>query len=92
MALEEQPEPCERPDSFQPPPMGFREWIFISVLCSMQLFVQGAFGYIIPLHIVSPTFNQGPDEAPQMTWHVGGYSLTVGTFILIAGKLGDLYG
>ncbi|KAH2765981.1 hypothetical protein KXV94_003934 [Aspergillus fumigatus] len=27
-----------------------------------------------------------------MTWHVGGYSLTVGTFILIAGKLGDLYG
>jgi MFS family permease len=27
-----------------------------------------------------------------MTWHVGGYSLTVGTFILIAGKLGDRYG
>ncbi|KAL4955558.1 major facilitator superfamily domain-containing protein [Aspergillus filifer] len=34
----------------------------------------------------------GPYEATQMTWHVGGYSLTVGAFIPIAGKLGDLYG
>ncbi|KAL2822741.1 major facilitator superfamily domain-containing protein [Aspergillus cavernicola] len=60
---------------------------------STALFVQGTFGYIlIPLHVVSQTFGQGHDEANRMTWHVGGYSLTVGTFLLIAGKLGDLYG
>ncbi|KAL4793208.1 putative MFS multidrug transporter [Aspergillus venezuelensis] len=93
MASEECGERHESSGTFQPPPKGLREWIFISVLCSTQLFVQGAFGYILmPLHIVSRTFNQGPDEATQMTWHVGGYSLTVGTFILVAGKLGDLYG
>jgi MFS family permease len=27
-----------------------------------------------------------------LSWYVAGYSLTVGTFILIAGRLGDMYG
>ncbi|GFF95378.1 hypothetical protein CNMCM8927_008448 [Aspergillus lentulus] len=82
-----------QPDVYQTPPHGLKEWLFIIVLCCTQLFVQGSFGYIlIPLPIVGQTFGQGPSEATQMTWHVGGYSLTVGTFILIAGKLGDLYG
>ncbi|KAL3494924.1 putative MFS multidrug transporter [Aspergillus germanicus] len=63
------------------------------VVCSTQLFVQGAFGYIlIPLHLVGDTFGQSSTEATRMTWHVGGYSLTVGALILIAGKLGDMYG
>ncbi|KAL6236263.1 hypothetical protein BDW75DRAFT_250204 [Aspergillus navahoensis] len=85
-----------RPESsgpYQTPPQGINEWLFIILLCSTQFFVQGAFGYILlPLHVVGKTFDQGPDDATRMTWHVGGYSLTVGTFILIAGKLGDLYG
>ncbi|KAL2848141.1 putative MFS multidrug transporter [Aspergillus pseudoustus] len=86
--LEEQPS-----DDYLAPPRGTNEWLFLIVLCSTQLFVQGALGYIlIPLHLVADTFGQGPKEATQMTWHVGGYSLAVGTFILIAGKLGDLYG
>ncbi|KAJ5936012.1 major facilitator super multidrug transporter mdr3 [Penicillium verhagenii] len=80
-------------DSYQAPPPGCKEWIFLAILCSTQLFVQGAFGYILlPLRTVASTFGQGPTEATRMTWHVGGYSLTVGTFILIAGKLGDRYG
>ncbi|KAL1876059.1 ABC multidrug transporter mdr3 [Paecilomyces lecythidis] len=80
-------------DQYQAPPPGVKEWIFVTVLCSTQLFVQGAFGYILlPLRIVASTFGQGSTEATRMTWHVGGYSLTVGTFILIAGKLGDRYG
>lgn len=80
-------------EAYQIAPQGVKEWIFITILCSTQLFVQGSFGYILlPLHIVAQTFGQGPAEAARMTWHVGGYSLTVGTFILIAGKLGDLYG
>ncbi|KAL4885860.1 putative MFS multidrug transporter [Aspergillus karnatakaensis] len=93
MALNEHQERQARHDSYQQAPEGLKEWLFIAVLCSTQLFVQGALGYIlIPLHIVGETFGQGPDEATRMVWHVGGYSLTVGTFILIAGKLGDIYG
>lgn len=87
------PSPPEPDYQYQTAPPGFKEWIFIAILCSTQLFVQGAFGYILlPLHIVASTFGQGPTEATRMTWHVGGYSLTVGTFILVAGKLGDRYG
>ncbi|RHZ54723.1 hypothetical protein CDV55_105235 [Aspergillus turcosus] len=93
MSPSDAPQEGEQSDHYQTPPHGPKECLFIVVLCSTQLFVQGSFGYIlIPLHIVGQTFGQGPSEASQMTWHVGGYSLTVGTFILIAGKLGDLYG
>ncbi|KAL3446521.1 hypothetical protein BJX65DRAFT_308947 [Aspergillus insuetus] len=74
-------------------PRGIKKWLFLLVVCSTQLFVQGAFSYIlIPLHLVGDTFGQSSNEATRMTWHVGGYSLIVGTFILVAGKLGDLYG
>ena len=71
-----------------------REALFITVLCSTQLFVQGSFGYIlIPLRIVGNTFGQSSEaDAPKLAWHVAGYSLTVGTFILIAGRLGDIHG
>ncbi|EEP75430.1 hypothetical protein UREG_00276 [Uncinocarpus reesii 1704] len=81
-------------DEYQQPPSGVQELFFIMVLCSSQFFVQGAFGYILlPLHIVARTFGQDPDQpSTVMAWHVAGYSLTVGTFILIAGKLGDRYG
>ncbi|KAM0554924.1 hypothetical protein ACHAPJ_006660 [Fusarium lateritium] len=72
---------------------GFREWVFIAVICSSQYFVQGSLGYVlVPLHVIGRTFGQGPEEAASMAWHVGGFSLTVGTFILAAGKLGDIYG
>ncbi|KAL4871399.1 hypothetical protein BDV12DRAFT_28077 [Aspergillus spectabilis] len=30
-------------DAYQTPPQGPKEWLFITVLCSTQLFVQGAF-------------------------------------------------
>ncbi|KAI9376696.1 putative MFS multidrug transporter [Aspergillus egyptiacus] len=93
MALDEHQELHGHPDNYQTAPQGIKEWLFITVLCSTQLFVQSALGYVlIPLHVISQTFGQGPEEATRMAWHVGGYSLTVGTFILIAGKLGDRYG
>jgi MFS family permease len=47
----------------------------------------------MPLNHVSETFHQtGDKEAARMAWHVAGYSLTVGSFIIIAGRLGDMYG
>lgn len=85
-----------RDDSYQKPPTGrLKGALFIITLCSTQFFVQGAFGYIlIPLTLVGQTFNQDSTTTAErlMTWHVGAYSLTVGTFILIAGRLGDIYG
>ncbi|EED16025.1 MFS multidrug transporter, putative [Talaromyces stipitatus ATCC 10500] len=89
------PEPLSFQESdYQKSPKGFREWLFIATLCSTQFFVQGAFGYIlIPLNLVGQTFSQDASQTEtQMAWHIGAYSLTVGTFILFAGKLGDIYG
>ncbi|KAK6196958.1 hypothetical protein LQW54_011043 [Pestalotiopsis sp. IQ-011] len=75
-------------------PSGLREWIFVFILCAAQLFTQGALGYVlIPLELVSQTFHQtGHEQAAQMNWHVAAYSLTIGSFILVAGRLGDMYG
>jgi MFS family permease len=71
-----------------------REILIIAVLCSTQLFVQGCYGYIlIPLRHVGKTFGQdSASDLPNLAWHVSAYSLTVGTFILPAGRLGDIYG
>ncbi|CBF89812.1 hypothetical protein AN0284.2 [Aspergillus nidulans FGSC A4] len=52
---------------------------------SPALFIQDAVSYILPLiHIECSILGQHLTEATRMTWHVGGYSLTVGTFILVA--------
>jgi MFS family permease len=71
-----------------------REVVLIFVLCSTQLFMQGALGYTLnPLPYIGKTFNQaGHEHAAEMNWHIASYSLTVASFILIAGRLGDIYG
>jgi MFS family permease len=57
-----------------------------------QLMTQAGLGQIIaPLHIIGASFGVDNDPA-QLSWFPAAYSLTVGTFILIAGRLGDLYG
>ncbi|KAK7180064.1 hypothetical protein DPSP01_011192 [Paraphaeosphaeria sporulosa] len=75
-------------------PHGWREYVFIFVLCSTQLFCQIALGYvIIPLSLISKTFHQdGYEQAAEMNWHAAAYSLTIGSFILVSGRLGDIYG
>ncbi|KAL1606786.1 hypothetical protein SLS60_004193 [Paraconiothyrium brasiliense] len=75
-------------------PGGWREYVFIFVLCSTQLFCQIALGYvIIPLGLISKTFHQdGSVQASEMNWHAAAYSLTIGSFILVSGRLGDIYG
>ncbi|THC91634.1 hypothetical protein EYZ11_008901 [Aspergillus tanneri] len=46
---------------------------------------------IVPQHIIGRSF--GIDNQPgEMSWFSARYSLTVGTFILIAGRLGDDFG
>ncbi|PQE26064.1 putative Drug resistance protein [Rutstroemia sp. NJR-2017a BBW] len=56
-----------------------------------QLMTQAALGQAIaPLHIIGTYF--GLENPGQLSWFAAAYSLTVGTFILIAGRLGDLFG
>lgn len=42
------------------------------------------------LHIIAADL--GATQPAQLVWLMAGYGLTVGTFILLAGRLGDLYG
>ncbi|XMA18364.1 hypothetical protein WAI453_011155 [Rhynchosporium graminicola] len=69
-----------------------RETAFVGILCMAQLFTQASLGQAIaPLHLIGATFNVA-DSPGEMSWFPAAYSLTVGTFILIAGRLGDIYG
>lgn len=68
-----------------------REGIMVAVVCMAQLMTQAALGQLIaPLHIIGDSF--GTTNPGQLSWYAAAYSLTVGTFILIAGRLGDLFG
>ncbi|KAK6062978.1 major facilitator superfamily transporter [Seiridium cupressi] len=68
-----------------------RELLFVTVICLAQLLTQAGLGQVIPiLHIIGN--NYGTSEAGDLSWYIAGYSLTVGTFILFAGRLGDTFG
>lgn len=56
-----------------------------------QLMTQAGLGNTLAiLHIIGDSFNvSNPGE---LAWLIAGYSLTVGSFILIAGRLGDVFG
>lgn len=68
-----------------------REIAAIIILCLTQLLTQAGLGQVIaPLQIIGREF--GEEDPAQLSWYAAAYSLTVGTFILIAGRWGDLYG
>lgn len=74
------------------PPMGLaHEIAFVVLASSAQLFTQAALAEsIAPLQIMSKDF--GSPNPGQQSWFSAAHSLTVGTFILIAGRLGDMLG
>ncbi|KAK8161789.1 YOR378W-like protein [Phyllosticta citrichinensis] len=74
------------------PPMGLaHEIAFVVLASSAQLFTQAALAEsIAPLNIMSKDF--GHPSPGQQSWFTAAHSLTVGTFILIAGRLGDMFG
>ena len=45
---------------------------------------------LVPLQLIGPSFSS--DSVTQRSWFLAAYSLTVGTFVLIAGQLGDIHG
>ncbi|SCV04283.1 LAME_0H17216g1_1 [Lachancea meyersii CBS 8951] len=67
------------------------EALFVTVVCCAQLMTQAGLALsIAPVDIIGRSF--GTTNAGELSWFSAAYSLTVGTFILIAGRLGDTYG
>ncbi|KAJ5679645.1 hypothetical protein N7462_007889 [Penicillium macrosclerotiorum] len=80
----------ETAPDFGPQKSPFHEYAFIFVVCSAQLMTQAGLSLsIAPLKIISASFNSTPKD---LTWASAAYSLTVGTFIFVSGRLGDVYG
>ncbi|RDW84034.1 MDR family MFS transporter [Aspergillus mulundensis] len=74
-------------DTFSRP----REIIFVIIVCMSQFITQANVGVCLsPLDIVGGAF--GLTEQSGLAWFLAGYSLTVGTFILVFGRCGDLFG
>ncbi|KAL2006996.1 hypothetical protein VTN00DRAFT_8434 [Thermoascus crustaceus] len=70
---------------------GHQKIASIAILCMSQLLTQAGLGQAIaPLHIIGD--DVGSRTPGELSWHAAAYSLTVGTFILIAGRFGDVYG
>lgn len=82
------PHKAESPEPSFPLP---HEIAFVIIICSTQLLTQASLGNTItPLYVIGKSF--GTTSPGQLSWFVAAYSLTVGTFILIAGRLGDILG
>ncbi|KAK0785748.1 multidrug-resistance type transporter aminotriazole resistance [Friedmanniomyces endolithicus] len=68
-----------------------REILVVGLICLSQLLTQVAFGdTIVILHVIGQSF--GVLNPGTQAWLVAGYSLTVGTFILVFGRMGDVFG
>jgi MFS family permease len=77
--------------SVSPPSSRIQEIFFIFVICMAQLFTTSGLALsVVTGHIIGESF---PNTTPGLlSWFAAAYGLTVGTFILVAGRLGDLYG
>lgn len=74
-------------DTFTP----LREVIFITIVCMSQFVTQANIGICVStLDILGDSF--GITRPGILSWFIAGYSLTVGTFILIFGRFGDVFG
>ncbi|KAF2466030.1 MFS general substrate transporter [Lindgomyces ingoldianus] len=68
-----------------------REILFVGVCAVSHLMTQAALGQALaPIDIIAKDF--GNVNPGQMSWFIAAYSLTVGTFIMISGRLGDIFG
>jgi MFS family permease len=79
-------------DSARPSRMSLpREILFVFMVCTAQFLTQACLAQsITPLHIIGDSF--GISDPAYLSWMPAAYSLTVGTFILPSGRLGDLFG
>ena len=67
------------------------EITFVSVISCAQLLCQAALGNVlVPLHIIGAEMEM--TDPAKLPWTLSSYSLTVGIFIMVTGRLGDIYG
>ncbi|KAK6845917.1 MFS general substrate transporter [Apiospora arundinis] len=67
------------------------ECLFIATMCSAQFTTQvGLTQALGILDRIGSSFNV--TNPGVLSWFIAGYSLTAGTFILVAGRIGDLFG
>lgn len=68
-----------------------REILFVAICAVSHLMTQAGLGQALaPIDIIAPEF--GEINPGQQSWFIAAYSLTVGTFIMISGRLGDIFG
>jgi len=68
-----------------------REVLFVAVVALAHFMTQAGLGQALaPLDIIGNTFHV--QNIGQSSWFISGYALSVGTFILISGRLGDILG
>lgn len=68
-----------------------RQILFVGTLCTAMFTNQIGLGNTLAtVGIIGESF--GITNPGQLSWLIAGYSLTVGTFILIGGRLGDEFG
>lgn len=68
-----------------------REILFVTTVVLAQFTTQIGLGQTLAiLHIIGRDF--GITHPAELAWLIAGYSLTVGSFILISGRLGDVFG
>ena len=68
-----------------------RECLVVALISLAQFTTQTALGQTIALvHVIGAHYNI--TKPGDLSWFVAGYSLTVGTFILFSGRLGDVFG
>ncbi|KAH7630161.1 major facilitator superfamily-domain-containing protein [Sordaria sp. MPI-SDFR-AT-0083] len=67
------------------------EIAFVGITCCAQLTMQASMGPSLSIgREIGREF--GVTSAADVAWYLAAYSLTIGTFILICGRLGDLFG
>jgi len=70
-----------------------REAIFVALICLAQFLTQAGLGSVLAiLPVLGASLGIGVTNHGVQAWLIAGYSLTIGTFILVSGRLGDLYG
>ncbi|OJJ78521.1 MFS transporter [Aspergillus glaucus CBS 516.65] len=68
-----------------------RQIIFIATICSAMYTNQLGLGQSMDIvRIIGEWYNL--TNSNDLSWLIAGYSLTIGTFVLIAGRLGDDFG
>lgn len=69
-----------------------RQLITVALLCCAMLLTQSCLGQtILPIRSIATTFDVLHSDA-QQSWFAASFSLTVGTFVLPAGRIGDIVG